>query len=296
MKNLLSENMMRFGNKNLSEAAQKELTLKSILETIDQYGLQREVRKALAEQADPNLGLAQKIVGMIWTAISGMGTDDPKVLKAVLMIKTKDIYNSVVTILKTSPKTEKTSVVAPPISTPTTLIFSFFATFCIITPTPKHNMSHNWPQDIAEMHTKFASITGNNEVVVVTSFHIEFGATGGDLNICLPYSMIEPVRDLLIRPLQEIAMEEVDPIAQEILAANTASLSKLVASVMQQIGFTNNAYPLVVGGSVLVRQHKYRHRLWEHLTTEHCAPGELLVAEQPVLGALKLAAQMTACD
>jgi hypothetical protein len=68
MKNLLSENMMRFGTKNLSEAAQKELTLKSILETIDQYGLQREVRKALAEQADPNLGKAQKIVGMIWTA------------------------------------------------------------------------------------------------------------------------------------------------------------------------------------------------------------------------------------
>ena len=35
------------------------------------------------------------------------------------------------------------------------------------------------------MHTKFASITGSNEVVVVSSFHIEFGATG-DLNICLP--------------------------------------------------------------------------------------------------------------
>lgn len=62
----------------------------------------------------------------------------------------------------------------------------------------------------SEMHTKFASITGNNEVVVVTSFHIEFGATGGDLNICLPYSMIEPVRDLLTRPLQETTMEEVD--------------------------------------------------------------------------------------
>lgn len=46
----------------------------------------------------------------------------------------------------------------------------------------------------SEMHTKFASITGNNEVVVVSPFHIEFGATGGDLNICLPYSMIEPVR------------------------------------------------------------------------------------------------------
>lgn len=62
----------------------------------------------------------------------------------------------------------------------------------------------------SEMHTKFASITGSNEVVVVTPFHIEFGATGGDLNVCLPYSMIEPVRDLLTRPLQETALEEVD--------------------------------------------------------------------------------------
>jgi flagellar motor switch protein FliM len=62
----------------------------------------------------------------------------------------------------------------------------------------------------SEMHTKFASITGSNEVVVVTPFHIEFGATGGDLNICLPYSMIEPVRDLLTRPLQETTLEAVD--------------------------------------------------------------------------------------
>jgi flagellar motor switch protein FliM len=62
----------------------------------------------------------------------------------------------------------------------------------------------------SEMHTKFASITGSNEVVVVTSFHIEFGATGGVLNICLPYSMIEPVRDLLTRPLQDATLEAVD--------------------------------------------------------------------------------------
>jgi len=50
MKNLLSENMMRFGTKNLSEAAKKELVLKSIMETIDQHGLQKEVRNALTEQ------------------------------------------------------------------------------------------------------------------------------------------------------------------------------------------------------------------------------------------------------
>lgn len=62
----------------------------------------------------------------------------------------------------------------------------------------------------SEMHTKFASIAGNNEIVVVSSFHIEFGSVGGDLNICLPYSMIEPIRDLLIRPLQDASMDSVD--------------------------------------------------------------------------------------
>ncbi len=62
----------------------------------------------------------------------------------------------------------------------------------------------------AEMHTKFASVTGPNEVVVTTPFHIEFGAAGGELNICLPYSMIEPVRDLLTRPLQQTNFDSVD--------------------------------------------------------------------------------------
>jgi hypothetical protein len=50
MKNLLSENMMRFGTKNLTEAAKKELVLKSIMETIDQHGLRKAVRRALSEQ------------------------------------------------------------------------------------------------------------------------------------------------------------------------------------------------------------------------------------------------------
>src|SRR5690554_7548168 len=54
----------------------------------------------------------------------------------------------------------------------------------------------------SEMHTKFASISSGNEIVVVSTFHIELGAAGGQLNICLPYSMIEPLRDLLTRPLQ----------------------------------------------------------------------------------------------
>ena len=92
----------------------------------------------------------------------------------------------------------------------------------------------------SEMHTKFASITGTNEAVVVTPFHIEFGATGGELNVCLPYSMIEPVRDLLTRPLQETALEEVDQrwmhqLSRQVRSANV-ELSAEFAQIHTTIG------------------------------------------------------------
>jgi len=62
----------------------------------------------------------------------------------------------------------------------------------------------------SEMHTRFASITSANEAVVVTTFHIEFGSGGGDLNVCLPYAMIEPLREQLMRPLQPARLADVD--------------------------------------------------------------------------------------
>ena len=62
----------------------------------------------------------------------------------------------------------------------------------------------------SEMYAKFASITSGNEIVVVCSFNIEIGAVGGNLNICLPYSMLEPIRDVLSRPLQDTASDDTD--------------------------------------------------------------------------------------
>ncbi|MCZ4330636.1 flagellar motor switch protein FliM [Castellaniella denitrificans] len=62
----------------------------------------------------------------------------------------------------------------------------------------------------SEMHTKFASISTGNDIVVVASFNIELGSSGGKLNICLPYSMLEPIRDLLTRPLQQAASDAID--------------------------------------------------------------------------------------
>ncbi|QRX83165.1 flagellar motor switch protein FliM [Glaciimonas sp. PAMC28666] len=54
----------------------------------------------------------------------------------------------------------------------------------------------------SEMHAKVANIATPNEVVVNTTFHIELGSAGGALHICMPYSMLEPIRDLLTNPLQ----------------------------------------------------------------------------------------------
>ena len=58
MKNILSENMQRFGTKNLTEAAKKKLMFKSIMETIDQHGLHKAVKTALTEQAMSTIATA----------------------------------------------------------------------------------------------------------------------------------------------------------------------------------------------------------------------------------------------
>jgi len=54
----------------------------------------------------------------------------------------------------------------------------------------------------SEMNTQFANIATPNEVVIVTTFAIEFGATGGEFHICMPYAQVEPIRDLLYSSLQ----------------------------------------------------------------------------------------------
>lgn len=55
----------------------------------------------------------------------------------------------------------------------------------------------------SEMHGKLANIVAPNEVVITTTFQIEFGPIGGALTVCIPYSMIEPIRTLLTNPLQD---------------------------------------------------------------------------------------------
>lgn len=53
----------------------------------------------------------------------------------------------------------------------------------------------------SEIQAKFANITNSpNEIVVNTTFHLEVGNLASDFQICMPYSMIEPLRDQLTNP------------------------------------------------------------------------------------------------
>ena len=54
----------------------------------------------------------------------------------------------------------------------------------------------------SELNPQFANIATPNEVVVVTTFEVEFAGAGGAFHVCLPYSMIEPIRELLYSTMQ----------------------------------------------------------------------------------------------
>jgi flagellar motor switch protein FliM len=54
----------------------------------------------------------------------------------------------------------------------------------------------------SEMNPQFANIATPNELVVVSTFEIDFNEVGGAVNICLPYSMIQPIRELLFSAMQ----------------------------------------------------------------------------------------------
>jgi len=66
--------------------------------------------------------------------------------------------------------------------------------------------SHIYPIEFeymrSEMNTQFANIATPNEVVVTTTFTVEIGSSHGEIHCCMPYSMIEPIRDLLSSSLQ----------------------------------------------------------------------------------------------
>lgn len=49
----------------------------------------------------------------------------------------------------------------------------------------------------SEMNTQFANIATPSEIVVTVTFSIELSGNSAEMHLCLPYSMVEPIRDIL---------------------------------------------------------------------------------------------------
>jgi hypothetical protein len=101
MKNILLENMLRFGTKNISKS-QRE-TLAEQFNTPEFKQQAGGIEKQLG--ADVHiLGKAQKAIGMIWKAIGGVGTDFLMIYKGIRLIDSQEVFNAALAIVKTDPK------------------------------------------------------------------------------------------------------------------------------------------------------------------------------------------------
>lgn len=61
----------------------------------------------------------------------------------------------------------------------------------------------------SEVNPSMANIVSPSEVVVVSTFQIELDGGGGEMDIAIPYSMVEPIRELLDAGVQS-DVDEVD--------------------------------------------------------------------------------------
>jgi hypothetical protein len=107
MKNLLSENMLRFGTKNLSEAQKQKLSEQSAdpaeLKASGMSGHDIKRVGVIDKQlgiGQKYEGIAMKIVGLLMKAMGGFTmssgvTDEQGILKAIYMIKNKATYDAV---------------------------------------------------------------------------------------------------------------------------------------------------------------------------------------------------------
>ena len=96
----------------------------------------------------------------------------------------------------------------------------------------------------SEMQPQFANIATPSEIVVATSFTLEIGDTTGTVHFCIPYSTLEPIRDVLYSTVQGDSNEPdrrwVNLLKEQIQAAEVdlvAELATAPATVEQLLSF-----------------------------------------------------------
>jgi flagellar motor switch protein FliM len=96
----------------------------------------------------------------------------------------------------------------------------------------------------SEMQPQFANIATPGEIVVSTSFTLEIGDTSGSVHFCIPYSTLEPIRDVLYSTIQGDAAEPdkrwINLLKEQIQAAEVELVAELAtadATVEQLLSF-----------------------------------------------------------
>jgi len=87
----------------------------------------------------------------------------------------------------------------------------------------------------SEVNPQFANIVSPSEIVVISTIHVELEGGGGDINIAMPYSMIEPIRELLDAVTSdrgEVDGRWQDSLRVEIMRSEVIVNSKLIEKEM----------------------------------------------------------------
>lgn len=89
----------------------------------------------------------------------------------------------------------------------------------------------------SEVNPSLANIVSPSEVVVVNSYHVELDGGGGEMHLTLPYSMIEPLREVLDAGVQSDVGDQderwMKSLREEILGASVQLKGKLLKKKMK---------------------------------------------------------------
>jgi len=85
----------------------------------------------------------------------------------------------------------------------------------------------------SEINPHFANIVSPREYVVVNRFHIELEGCSGDIHVTLPYSMLEPIRELLDAGIQSDRIDR-DASWNENLREQLQDIEVSISSILAQ--------------------------------------------------------------
>ena len=86
----------------------------------------------------------------------------------------------------------------------------------------------------SEVNPALANIVSPSEVVVVSTFHIELDGGGGEMHVTMPYSMIEPLREVLDSGVQSDVDEHDERWVRALREEITAAKVPLSATVVRR--------------------------------------------------------------